>query len=76
MNCKQTYAAQKKFKVTCSSKNNRVSIKFEMRYLFKNMSQDDEILLDRMLQDPLQDNNVAQNIHGKINIYLLHNLTV
>ena len=47
-----------------------------MRYLFKNMSQDDEILLDRMLQDPLQDNNVAQNIHGKINIYLSHNLTV
>ena len=47
-----------------------------MRYLFKQMSQDDEILLDRMLQDPLQDNSFAQNIHGKINIYLLHNLTV
>ena len=30
-----------------------------------------------MLQDPLQCNSVAQNIHGEINIHLLHNhLTV
>ena len=29
-----------------------------------------------MLQDPLQDDSVVQNLHDKINIYLLHNLAV
>ena len=47
-----------------------------MRYLANQMSKDDEILLDCMRQDFLQDNIVVQNIHNKIYIYLLHNLTV
>ena len=41
------------------------------------MSYGDEILLNYMLQDPLQDNSVDKNIHDEINKYLLlHSLAV
>ena len=66
----------KKFSVTCSSENYAVSIKFEKRYLAKQMPYKAERLLHWVQQDPLKDDLVLQNINDKIFISSLLNHTV